>query len=201
MAKYPSAIQRPSSIPHPQRSETRGIVIHNTYGSEAGDLATLDGPSVDAHFLVTKRGVVYQFLDTNSASWTAYHTANHTCIHIELEGKREVSLTVDQYTSLLSLVRWLCELEHIPVRKTDPISASNVVSWTGLFDHRDLAGIDGNNHSDGLPPSYPGWGRFIGDLKDTPKPKISALQRLIRAGFGPKSAAAIVRKFNLDKGA
>lgn len=201
MARYPGAEWRPSTIRHTNRSETRGICIHNTYGSEPGDRAVLDGPSVDCHFYLTKDGDVVQFLDTNSDSWTARWPANQTCIHIELEGKRDVPLTEQQWANLVKLLAWLCKLEGIPIRKVDPDGPYKSASWLGLFDHRDLAGIGGNDHSDGLPASRGGWPALIKAIKAASAPaavKVSVYTRLRRAGFGPKSARAIIRKMKLE---
>lgn len=199
MARFNAAIWRPSTIPHPNRKQTWGICLHNTYGSEAGDLATLDGPSVDCHFYLTKDGDTYQLLDTDSCSWTAMSTANHTCIHIEMEGKRSEALTEKQYANLVRLLAWLCSLEGIPIRKVNPVSPSRPTDWLGLFDHRDLAGIDGNNHTDGLPESRGGWPALLDAVTKYGKPRVSVYQRLRSAGFGPKSARKIISKMGLKE--
>lgn len=172
---------------------TWGLCIHNTYGSKAGDLSTLDGPSVDCHFHVARDGEVTQFLDTASSSWTARATANNTCVHIELEGRRDVPLTRQQFDALVPLARWIIDLYDIPLRKVDPTSASDPESWRGLFDHRDLAGIDHNDHSDGLPTSTP-WPWFIEAIKGyTPgAPKLTLYQRLRKGGIGHRSALVIL---------
>lgn len=192
MAKYPKARWYPSPVSHPKRSETRGICMHNTYGSKAGDLSTLTGGKVDCHFYVSKDGTVYQLLDTDSKSWTAMATANATCLHIEMEGKREVAWTVPQFEAAVALLRWLTKLYGIPVVKVDPPT-----SWRGLFDHRDLQGIDGNDHGDGVSPSYPGWNRLLAAIREAPV-KLTLPQR-IAAGFraaklGDKSVRALMKR-------
>ena len=117
MAHYARAIQRPSLIHHPDRAETRGIVIHWTAGHKAGDLAALDGPNVDCHFYVDRTGEVFEFLDSDSQAWHAFHTANHTCLGIEHEGSGE-AWTPKQLEASAQLVAWLSRLYNIPVVKS-----------------------------------------------------------------------------------
>jgi N-acetyl-anhydromuramyl-L-alanine amidase AmpD len=158
MARYAPAIQHPSTIHHPNRDETRGIVIHWTAGHKAGDLAALDGPNVDCHFYVDKDGDVFQFLDTESEAWHAFHTAHHTCIGIEHEGFGE-AWTAKQLEASARLVAWLSGLYNIPVRKVDPHK-----NWHGIFGHSDLKGIDKNDHSDTVPAAT-GWNRYLKRIK------------------------------------
>src|SRR6266567_2138153 len=115
----PRAIQHPSAIQHPHRDETRGVVIHWTAGHKQGDLATLDGPNVDCHFYVDQAGDVFEFLDTDSQAWHAFHTANHTCLGIEHEGSGE-AWTPKQLEASAQLTAWLSRLYNIPVAKVDP---------------------------------------------------------------------------------
>lgn len=187
-AQYPGAIWRPSVIKHPKRSKTLGVCIHNTYGSKAGDLYVLtQSGKVDCHFYITKEGAVYQILDIASTAWTAMRTSNTTAIQIEHEGKREVPWTPMQMNASAKLVRWLCDMYKIPVAHVDPPG-----NWRGLYDHRDLSGYEGNDHGDGVPPSYPGWDRYLARIKNVKAPKITLRQRLAKAGFGKKSIDAIV---------
>ncbi|MGB1525970.1 MAG: peptidoglycan recognition protein family protein [Miltoncostaeaceae bacterium] len=190
MSRYPGVTYIPSVIKHPKRSRTLGICIHNTYGSKAGDIYTLTkSGKVDCHFYITQEGAVYQFLPLWSTSWTAMRTANSNSIHIEHEGKREVPWTKAQYNASAKLSRWLCEMYKIPVIHCDPPG-----NWRGLYDHRDLMGFEGNNHGDGVPPSFPGWDRYLGAIRGAKKPKITLRQRLAKAGFGQKSIDAILNK-------
>jgi N-acetyl-anhydromuramyl-L-alanine amidase AmpD len=158
MARYPRAIQHPSAIDHPNRDETRGIVIHWTAGHKQGDLATLDGPNVDCHFYVDQAGDVFEFLDTDSQAWHAFHTANHTCLGIEHEGSGE-AWTPKQLEASAQLVAWLSGLYNIPLAKVDPHK-----NWHGIFGHLDLKGIDGNDHSDTVPRAI-GWNRYLTRIK------------------------------------
>lgn len=194
MDLYPGAVWRPSVIQHPTRQVTRGICIHNTYGSHDGDLETLDGPSVDCHFYVTKSGDVFQFLDPDSMSWTAMSTANHTCVHIETEGSREVAWTPMQHRAVAKLCAWLCGRYEVPVRKVDPRGTADGPDWQGLFDHRDLEGIDGNDHGDGVPPEWPGWPRLLAQIKQdmAPADTRTLARRLEDSGIGPLSVKRIL---------
>lgn len=161
--RYPGSIWYPSPVPHSQRSSTRGIVIHWTAGHEAGDLGALTGGHVDCHFYITKTGKVYQILDSGSEAWHAYSTANNYCLGIEHEGSGE-PWTQAQFAASVKLSRWLCDLYHIPVRHTDPVSSADAPAWHGLYGHGDLAHIDGNNHSDNVPPAT-GWPKYIAAIK------------------------------------
>ena len=189
-SQYPGAIWRPSVIKHPKRSKTLGVCIHNTYGSKQGDLYVLTkSGKVDCHFYITKAGEVYQLLDIASTAWTAMRTSNTTAIQIEHEGTRETPWTKVQFDASVKLVRWLCDLYKIPVVHIDPPS-----NWHGLYDHRDLMGVEGNDHGDGVPPSHPGWTKYLGHIRNTTPPKLTLRQRLAKAGFGKASIDAIVTK-------
>jgi hypothetical protein len=154
MALYPHAIQRKSTIHHPQRAETRGIVIHWTAGHKAGDLSTLDGPNVDCHFYVDKTGEVYQFLDSSAMAWHAFHTANCTCLGIEHEGFGE-AWTPAQLEASAQVVAWLAKLYNVPTKHVDPHT-----DWHGIFGHVDLKGIDKNDHTDSVPKTT-GWDVYL----------------------------------------
>jgi len=162
-AQYPDAIWYPSSIEHPMRAATWGIVIHWTAGHKPGDLAALNGPEVDVHFYVTKAGEVYQFVNVNSQAWHAFHTANHYCLGIEHESSGE-PWTAAQFAASVKLARWLCAKYDIPVRHTDPVSSAPGPAWAGLYGHADLAHIDGNDHSDTVPPGT-GWPKYLAAIK------------------------------------
>jgi len=197
MAKYPQAIQRPSAIKHPAREETRGVVMHWTAGHKGGDLSTLDGPNVDCHFYVDKDGEVYQFLDSGSQAWHAFHTANHTCIGIEHESFGE-AYTPAQFEASARLVAWLAKLYNIPVKHVNPHT-----NWKGLFGHVDLSlprpAIDGNNHSDTVPAGT-GWPAYLTRVKalageiGPPQPiakrppGADKLQLLVKPKGGPQRA-------------
>jgi hypothetical protein len=161
--RYPGAIIRPSVIDHPRRPRTLGVCWHWTVGREAGDIGVLDGPTVDCFLYLAKDGDVYQFLDPRDVSWTALHTANHNSVHIETEGRGE-AWTKPQIERALEAADWLCDLFQIPRRRVDPPGA-----WRGHYGHRDLQGIDGNNHTDTI-PSTPGWVEFILRLNAMERP-------------------------------
>ena len=196
--RYPGATWVPSVIPHPMRRITLGVCMHNSIGHEAGDIETLDGPTVDAHFYVARDGDTYQFLDLSSSSWTAFHTANATCVHIEHEGKPDIAFTPAQLAASARLTRWVCSVYDIPIRKVDPTTAADLNSWRGLFDHHDLAGIDGNNHTDGIPHPT-GWPAYLKAIKGADRPPLTVAQRLRRAGFGPNSVRAVLRALERER--
>lgn len=164
--KYPGAIWRPSSISHPKRSQTLGVVIHWTAGSKPGDIVTLDGPNVDVQLYVTKAGEVYQFLDLDSEAWHGFYTANHYCIGIETEGRGE-PWTAPQLAKMGEVGAYLSKLYNIPVRHVDP-SGHDYDTFRGFFGHRDLSiggeRVDGNDHTDTVPDGT-GWDTFLAAVK------------------------------------
>lgn len=159
---YPGATWRPSSIPHPMRPATLGIVIHWTVGREPGDITVLDGPNVDCQFYVTKKGEVYQFLDPDSQGWHAKATANAYCIGIEHETSGE-AYTAPQLEASTKLVAYLCKRYAIPAVHADP-SGHDLSTFRGIFGHRDLSlgglRVDANDHTDSVPAAT-GWSRYL----------------------------------------
>jgi hypothetical protein len=175
---YPLAVYRPSSIKHPKREGTWGVVIHWTSGHESGDVTVLRGPSVDVQFYVTKAGRVYQFVESDSQAWHAFHTANHNMVGIETEGSGE-AWTGSQLAAVAKLSAWLVRLYGIPVVHVDPLhsypdgSSPAPKDWHGFCGHADLAGIDGNDHSDTVPRAT-GWDAFL-----------VAIRKELGSGFSP----------------
>lgn len=168
---YPGADRtHHSPIKHPKRTTTRGVVIHWTVGHEAGDLQALTGGQVDVQFYVTKAGKVYQLLDADSCAWHAFATANDTTVGIEHEGSGEPYTKV-QLEASAKLVAWLCKHYGIPVKHVDPHK-----NWHGIMGHRDLHGIDGNNHTDTV-PNGTGWVKYLDAVHTAgtpiPKPKVT----------------------------
>ena len=133
-------------------------MIHWTAGHKTGDLSTLDGPNVDCHFYVDKEGEVYQFLSSGSMAWHAFHTANCTCLGIEHESFGE-AWTPKQLEASAQVVAWLAKLYNIPIRHCDPHK-----DWHGIFGHRDLKGIDKNNHTDSVPAAT-GWEQYLARIE------------------------------------
>jgi N-acetyl-anhydromuramyl-L-alanine amidase AmpD len=167
MKRYTNSTLRLSPVHHPQRPSTWGLVIHWTAGREAGDLAALTGGKVDVHFYVTKTGKVYQILDAGSEAWHAFATANDHCVGIEHEGSGE-PYTAAQLKASAKLAAWVCKTYGIPVKHVDPH-----VNWRGIFGHRDLRGIDGNDHTDTVPAGT-GWPRYLAAVKAAGAPRIVA---------------------------
>lgn len=204
MLLYPGAKYVPTTIRHPKRSSTRGIVIHWTAGREAGDVATLDGPSVDVQFYVAKDGDVYQFMDMDSSAWHAFHTANYNTIGIETEGRGE-AWTPKQLQEVAKLTAFLTKRYNIPVLHTDPSSSADGPGWHGIYGHRDLQGIDGNNHTDTVPAGT-SWDVFLQHVRayraaaPTKPKKLTLRQRiamgLAKAGLGPKSIKQVLDNLN-----
>ena len=156
---------RPSPIWHPVREATWGIVVHWTAGHRLGDIAALTGGHVDVQFYVTKTGEVYQFVDADREAWHAFHTANHYCVGIEHEGSGE-AWTPAQLKASARLARWVCDTYDIPVRHVDPPA-----SWRGLYGHKDLAHIDGNDHTDTVPAAI-GWDRYLKAIRAAGAPRL-----------------------------
>lgn len=183
----PGARWRPSTIDHPIRARTLGIVIHWTAGSFGGDLATLDGPNVDCQFYVPKSGELYQLLDPDEEGWHGFFMANHYCIGIEHEGRGE-AYTSEQFRTSAKLVAYLCRRYSIPARKVDP-SGHDEQTFRGIFGHRDLSlggiRVDGNDHTDTV-PSGTGWGPYIAAVQV----ELAALEGQEAAALTAEEAAA-----------
>lgn len=158
----PGFTWHPSTIPHPMRSVTLGIAIHWSAGREPGDIATLDGPNVDAHFYLAKDGDRLQLLDPDSEAWHAKATANATCIGIEHETSGE-AYTPAQFKASTELVAYLCKRYAIPAIHVDP-SGHDLSTFRGIFGHRDLSlggvRVDQNDHTDTVPATT-GWSRYL----------------------------------------
>lgn len=138
------------------------MTIHWTAGRYDGDIATLDGPTVDCHFYVAKSGEVVQFLDMESMAWHGFDTANSKCLGIEHQGFGE-AYTDAQLEASAKLVAYLCRRFGIPIRHVDP-TAGVESSFRGIFGHRDLSlggnRVDGNDHTDSVPDGT-GWDRYL----------------------------------------
>lgn len=164
MTIYPGAVTKyRSPIKHPLRTKTLGVVIHWTVGHENGDLRVLTGGDVDVQFYVTKKGVVYQFMDADSEAWHGYYMANHYCVGIETEGSGE-PWTDDQLHAVAKLSAWLAAEYDVPILKVDP-SGHVESTFRGFFGHRDLSlggeRVDSNDHTDSVPAGT-GWDKFLG---------------------------------------
>lgn len=176
MTIYPSATFRATSITHQMRRATWGVVVHWTAGHEAGDVSVLRGPNVDVQFYIAHSGRVYQFMDPMSEAWHGFHTANHNTIGIETEGSGE-AWTTPQFRSMVLLCAWISKRFDIPAVHVHPKSSHPdgssppPVDWHGYMGHLDLRGIDGNNHSDTVPPDT-GWPKFLAAVQAelTPAP-------------------------------
>lgn len=102
---------------------------------------------VSAHCVIWRDGGIWQYVPFEQRAWHAgisrfdgREQCNDFSIGIELEGTDDLPYTTEQYTSLVSLTRWLMQQypaitldrivghEHIaPERKTDPGPAFD---WT-----------------------------------------------------------------------
>lgn len=166
---YQGAIQRTSEISHPRRPATWGATWHYTVGREAGDITVLDGPRVDCHLYAAKDGDVYQFVRLDRVTWHALHEANAHCISIETEGSGE-GWTPPQRAACVRIAAFLNTNWGVPLVHVDPIRVypdglmPPPADWHGMMGHRDLVGIDGNNHSDTV-PNPPGWGPFLEEAR------------------------------------
>ena len=165
MRLYPPATYLPSLVQNPVRSETRGVVIHETYGHPAGDIPILraegaPGNRVDVQFYVQADGRVFQFLDADRGCWGAMQTANDTCVQIEHEGDGS-PWPFAQIHASARLVAWLSVQYGIPLRHTQP-RPGVVASFHGIFGHKDLTtgGVDGNTHTDTLPSNLT-WDAYL----------------------------------------
>lgn len=123
-------------------SNTLDCNVHPTFG----DLA---GLTVSAHCMISRQGVITQYVSFNDRAWHAgvssykgIENCNDYSIGIELEGTDDIPYTDVQYQSLVQLSELImngysiekkdivghCDIA--PGRKTDPGQA---FSWSGYF--------------------------------------------------------------------
>lgn len=150
------------------------VVIHNislpplTFGSgtvenffcdtlnfdEHPELESLRGVRVSSHFLISRQGVVTQFVSCSDRAWHAGVSCfngktrcNDFTIGIELEGTDFVPFDERQYVSLENLLKAISQVYPIefvvghsdiaPERKTDP---GPYFDWVRLFRNKDYFG-------------------------------------------------------------
>lgn len=112
MARYPSAIWRPTSkqgYGSDNQHLFQGAVVHSMDGSLAAGFGVLDSTTRQAswHFSIANNGQVYQHVDTNNISWTSgSYQANKKFWGIECEGAG-TPLTAAQLQAVGQLLAWL----------------------------------------------------------------------------------------------
>lgn len=117
MARMPGAVWRPYPVgARALRRKGRGVAYHVAV-SEAESLRPF--PGADWHFYVSKKGVIYQFVDTDYQAWTT-GAGNSSMIGVETQGGvRNVNgekWSDAQVTALAKIARWAHETEGIPLR-------------------------------------------------------------------------------------
>ena len=68
----------------PGEGRITAIILHSSDGHEAGDIATLTGPRVSAHWYVTRAGAIWHFVDDGDTAYPVSYT------HLTLPTNREV---------------------------------------------------------------------------------------------------------------
>lgn len=117
MGWMPGAVRSPFPTPgRARRRKGRGVAYHVAV-SEAESLRPW--PGADWHFYVSKKGTIYQFIDTDLQSWTT-GAGNSSMIGVETEGgvhNPETEPWTDaQLDALARIARWAHETEGIPLR-------------------------------------------------------------------------------------
>jgi N-acetyl-anhydromuramyl-L-alanine amidase AmpD len=141
------------------------IVDHITAGAFPGCLSWLCNPKAQAssHYLVTKKGVIYQLvLDENTAwhagvvhdcKWLLYDGSNpnYCTIGIEHEALAGEALTEAQYQATLWLHRQLVEKYKIPIDglhivKHSAINAGHICPGAGFPWNRLFSDLEGDGY-------------------------------------------------------
>jgi len=139
------------------------IVNHITAGLMPGCLSWMCNPAAkaSAHYLVTRKGEVYQLVEDANASWHAGEVKrpnwplydgsnpNRYTIGIEHEGKPNEPLTEAQYQATLALHQQLIQKHGIPVDRDHIIGHYR---------------IDSVNRPNCPGPKFP-WDRLFTDLR------------------------------------
>lgn len=96
---------------HNGKRDLTGIIIHQTSGHKAGDIATLSGQTsrkVSSHWYVTKDGEIYHFVQDKDIAWHAGTCikgwGNTNTIGIENEHINEEEWTTTQMGALAKLI-------------------------------------------------------------------------------------------------
>lgn len=166
MARCPFAIW----LPGPEHGPLVSVaaVCHMTYGAERGDVAVGTGArgGISFHLYVTKKGVVYQFVDTSRVAWHA-KGANSWSVGIEVEGRNEDGLWPDaQVQGVARVVMWLTAEHGYPLRYYDSGRAG---ARAGYVAHNAIAGSD---HTDR-------WGANWDRVMAVIHRKVPTLQRYV----------------------
>lgn len=111
--KYPKPVVIPKPTPNKSSrngERIRGIVMHcTTTRSDESTISWFANPKsqVSAHYLISRNGTIYQFVNDAEKAWHA-QSANGSTIGIEHAAEPGDSLTYAQEMASASLVRYLC---------------------------------------------------------------------------------------------
>lgn len=112
----------PFNKKRPARPSTLYIVLHTTEGEEAGSLRKVVAQG-EAHYFVTKSGLVYRIIDKTKIAahagrsmWEDRSPIDNYSIGIEVVGYHNQDIDAAQYEALRELLRQLKSLYGIPGR-------------------------------------------------------------------------------------
>jgi len=112
----------------------KAIVLHITDSDLKSAINTIKNPNSAAsyHYLISKAGVIYKFVDIDDAAWHAGKVVNpswdliihgvnpnYYTIGVACEGKRGELIEVKQFVALVVLIAFICkEVEIYPNSQT-----------------------------------------------------------------------------------
>lgn len=121
----------PNRTVNGMRRPILGLVLHIQQGTEAGSEAWLKNPKskASAHFLNPRVGGLRQLVDTDDRAW-AQASGNLNYVSVENEGRSGGTLNGNQLANLAQLMRWLHEVEDVPLILADKPGQRGLI-WHG----------------------------------------------------------------------
>jgi hypothetical protein len=137
MAWCPSATRKPITVNFNQgmMSTLQGLVIHITDGKDkklpnlSGLWSQFSNPAtrVSAHFGISKKGEIWQFVDTANRAWAVDGSINDShWISVENIALPGEELTDEQIDGVALLLNWLNDTAGVPFQIADNNAASGL---------------------------------------------------------------------------
>lgn len=146
MAWYTNANKKKITVNYSSsRTVKSAVVLHTSASNKKTQYAFFNDPDsqTSCHFHVDSDGIIEQYIDTDYTSWSTYDD-NARIISIDTQGSLDDKWSKAQMTSIVKLIKWICDTHKIPVRMME----KSTTQEKGIGWHR--IGIDGDFPSEGL---------------------------------------------------